>query len=221
VARAVAGRRARAVTAVAMRNGTVLRWLAAPAGAAVLVLGVWVAGGLVTDDFRASMALTALWVAIAAAASVRLVRRRRDVGVPVVTGALVAAIAVGTYLGLTTLRDKVVHERVAVGPVQAVGTFRSGEHATSGTARVVRVPGGRRVLTLTGFDTSAGPDLRVRIGQGASTDGGNAIDIGALKGNRGDQQYELPQDVRGAGDTVLIWCRAFSALFGSAPLRLS
>ena len=71
-------------------------------------------------------------------------------------GALVAVIAGATYLGLTTLRDKVVHERVAVGPAQAAGTFRSGEHATSGTARVVRIAGGRRVLTLTGFDTSAG-----------------------------------------------------------------
>ena len=79
--------------------------------------------------------------------------------------ALVAVIAGATYLGLTTLRDKVVHERVAVGPAQAAGTFRSGEHATSGTARVVRIAGGRRVLTLTGFDTSAGPDLRVRIGR--------------------------------------------------------
>jgi hypothetical protein len=209
------------VTAMAARERTVIRWLAAPAGASVLVLGVWVAGGLITDDFRTSTALTALWVAIAGAACVWLLRRRPRVGVPVAAGALVAAIAVGSYLGLTTLRDKVVHERVAVGPAQATGTFRSGEHATSGIARVIRISGGRRVLTLTGFDTSAGPDLRVRIGQGASTDGGKAIDIGALKGNRGDQQYELPAEVRGAGDTVLIWCRAFSALFGSAPLRVA
>lgn len=196
-----------------------MRWLAAPAAAAGVVLGVWVAGGLITDDFRAAMALTGLWIVIAAAACVVLVRRQRRVGVPVAAGALVAAIAVTAYLGLTTLRDKVVHERVAVGPAQAAGTFRSGEHATAGSARVVRIPGGRRVLTLTGFDTAAGPDLRVRVGRGASTDGGDAIDIGALKGNRGDQQYELPRGVGGAGDTVLIWCRAFSALFGSAALR--
>lgn len=196
-----------------------MRWLAAPAAAAGVVLGVWVAGGLITDDFRAAMALTGLWIVIAAAACVVLVRRQRRVGVPVAAGALVAAIAVTAYLGLTTLRDKVVHERVAVGPAQAAGTFRSGEHATAGTARVVRIPGGRRVLTLTGFDTAAGPDLRVRVGRGASTDGGDAIDIGALRGNRGDQQYELPRGVGGAGDTVLIWCRAFSALFGSAALR--
>jgi hypothetical protein len=46
-----------------------------------------------------------------------------------------------------------------------------------------------------------------------------AIDLGALKGNGGDQQYELPGRAALRGRTVVIWCRAFSALFGSAPLR--
>jgi hypothetical protein len=42
---------------------------------------------------------------------------------------------------------------------------------------------------------------------------------GRREGNRGDQQYELPARIRGGARTVRIWCRAFSALFGSAPLR--
>jgi uncharacterized protein YndB with AHSA1/START domain len=46
-----------------------------------------------------------------------------------------------------------------------------------------------------------------------------SIDLGALKGNRGDQQYELPRRAALAGRTVVIWCRAFRAPFGSAPLR--
>jgi hypothetical protein len=80
---------------------------------------------------------------------------------------------------------------------------------------------GRRVLTLTGFETAAGPDLRVRVAPGPTTDGGadDVTDLGALKGNRGNQQYELPPEIGGDGATVIIWCRAFSALFGSAPLR--
>jgi hypothetical protein len=77
---------------------------------------------------------------------------------------------------------------------------------------VVKLASGRRVLTLTDFETSAGPDLRVRIGD---------ADLGALKGNRGDQQYDVPKDLDPRGDTVRIWCRAFSALFGSAELRAS
>jgi Electron transfer DM13 len=127
---------------------------------------------------------------------------------------------VGIYLGLSTLRDRVVDETVAVGTPAAAGVFRSGEHHTEGRAAVVRVSDGARYLTLTSFDTSAGPDLRVRLVPGRSDDGGvdAAIDLGALKGNRGDQQYRVPADADVAGSTVVIWCRAFSVPFGSALL---
>ena len=103
----------------------------------------------------------------------------------------------------------------------AVGRFRSHEHETNGTAKVVRLADARRFLTLTSFVTSAGPDLRVRLVPGDTSDGdaSGSIDLGALKGNRGDQQYELPRRASLAGRTVVIWCRAFSAPFGSAPLR--
>jgi hypothetical protein len=95
----------------------------------------------------------------------------------------------------------------------ASGRFRSQEHATRGVATVVRVADGRRFLTLTRFATSAGPDLRVRLLRR-----GEAIDLGALKGNRGDQQYALPRSAVLRGAEVVIWCRAFSVPFGSARL---
>jgi hypothetical protein len=79
---------------------------------------------------------------------------------------------------------------------------------------------GRRYLTLTSFSTSPGPDLRVRLASSRTLDGGaaDAVDLGALKGNRGDQQYRLPAGVNLHGRAVVIWCRAFSARFGSAAL---
>ena len=85
----------------------------------------------------------------------------------------------------------------------------------------MRLADGRRFLTLTAFTTSRGPDLRVRLVPGDSSDGGakGAVDLGALKGNRGDQQYRLPAGVQLAGRSVVVWCRAFSAPFGSASLR--
>jgi hypothetical protein len=100
------------------------------------------------------------------------------------------------------------------------GRFRSGEHATSGRASIVRLADGRRFLTLTSFATSPGPDLRVRLVPGDSQNGGAAssIDLGALKGNRGSQQYRIPRNARLTGRSVVIWCRAFSAPFGSARL---
>jgi hypothetical protein len=214
--------------------------LAAPAVAAIVLTGVWVAGGVITDDYRASMGLTAAWFAISGAACVLVARRRRALRIPVIAAYLVTAGAVGAYLGATTLRDDVVHERVITaapapaparaaapgarppaGPVEvARGRFRPHEHATAGTARVIRDTDGRRHLTLTSFSTSPGPDLRVRLVPGDSSDGGaeGAIDLGALKGNRGDQQYTLPRGADPRGRTVVIWCRAFSAPFGSAAL---
>ena len=217
--------------------GRVARWLALPAVAAVFLLGVWFAGGVVTDSFRASMALVAAWYVVAAAAVLAVARARRRLALPMVAGYAIAAVGVGAYLGLTTLRDRVVDERVAVGvpaaqagerraPERAVpveelnGRFVSGEHATEGRAAIVRLPSGRRVLTLTRFDTSAGPDLRVRLVPGRTGDGGadGNVDLGALKGNRGDQQYDLPAGLDPRNHTVVIWCRAFSATFGSAVL---
>jgi hypothetical protein len=214
-----------------------LRAAALAAGSALVVAaGVWVTGAVIADDFRVSMALTGLWFVVAGAIAVGSLRAGRATGIPILAGYLVAAIAVGGFLAATTLRDTEVHEVVATGVPEAAlpsardgapanvlersGRLRSGEHATRGTARVVRLTTGRRVLTLTGFSTSAGPDLRVRIVPGGSSDGGvdGALDLGALKGNRGDQQYDLPATYRSGRDTVVVWCRAFSALFGSARL---
>jgi hypothetical protein len=212
--------------------------LSIPFVAVVVVAGVWVTGGVISNDFRTSMALTAVWFALSGAACVAIGVRSRRLRLPVVGAYLVTAALVGGYLGLATVRDRVVDERVVTAAVPptgaaepgraerrnlqlAVGRFRSHEHETSGTAKVVRLADGRRFLTLTGFATSAGPDLRVRLVPGDTSDGGasGSIDLGALKGNRGDQQYALPQGAVLADRTVVIWCRAFSAPFGSAPLQ--
>jgi hypothetical protein len=218
--------------------------LAVPIVAAVVVLGVWVAGGLITDDFRGSIALTTLWMTIAAGVCLVIAVRHRALRVPVLATYVVTAGMLGAFLASTTLRDRVVDEQVVVAapPVAtpaaarpnaapapapqpgnrrlARGRFTSGEHATRGTATVVRLADRRTFLTLTSFATSPGPDLRVRLASSRTLDGGasDAVDLGALKGNRGDQQYRLPPGVSLRGRAVVIWCRAFSARFGSAVL---
>jgi hypothetical protein len=221
--------------------------LIAPLLAVALVAGVWVAGGVVTNDYRASMALTALWLAASGVGCAAVALRRRDLRFPVLGTYVLVTGALGGYLALTTLRDRVVDEQVVVAAPRAAmrseratreraaraaravnvevarGRFREGEHATMGRASVVRLPGGRRFVTLTAFATSPGPDLRVRLVRGDTFDGAadGALDLGALKGNRGDQQYELARGVTVAGRSVVIWCRAFSAPFGAAYLRTS
>jgi hypothetical protein len=233
------------MTTVHRTRSGYLSLLAIPVVAVVVLAGVWVAGGVISDDFRTSMALTAVWFLLAGAACVLVALRSRALRYVVLGTYVVTAGAVGVYLGLTTLRDREVHERVftatpaaaadapaasagaerAPAPAPAAvevarGGFRSHEHATSGAATVVRLADGRRFLTLTSFETSPGPDLRVRLVPEGSTDGGadGAVDLGGLKGNRGDQQYAIPPDAQIAGRSVVIWCRAFSAPFGSARL---
>ncbi|HLF68432.1 MAG TPA: DM13 domain-containing protein [Gaiellaceae bacterium] len=198
-----------------------LRALLAPVSAAVVLAGIWLTGGVLTDDFRLSMALTALWFALVVAGGIVVWRGAPALRLPVTAVAIGTFVLVGAYLGLASVRDVTVNERVATGPAALEGTFVELAHATEGVARVVETPSGR-VLTLTGFRTDPGPDLYVYVVpghvDGASVDGGRRI--ARLKGNVGNQQYDLPADLDlEAGGTVVVWCRAFSVGFGAARLE--
>jgi Electron transfer DM13 len=79
------------------------------------------------------------------------------------------------------------------------------------------------VLTLTSFEVDNGPDLRVYLVAGAARDESevdDSKDLGALNGNKGDQQYDIPCGLDlDRYSTVVIWCRASSVNFARAPLR--
>jgi hypothetical protein len=108
----------------------------------------------------------------------------------------------------------------------AGGTFADLEHATSGSVVVIELEDGSRFLRLEDLDTSNGPDLRVLLSdQPLSTDwdvwdDGVHVDLGALRGNLGSSNYELPDDLDlSAFRTAVIWCRRFTVGFGVAPLE--
>lgn len=206
-----------------------VRLLAVPVVVVVFLLGLWVTAGLITDDFKASMGLTAAWVASCAAAAFVVSRRWPSLRLPV-GGTLAAVVAlVFGYLTLTTFNDKTVNEVVAqVSPAGgnaeiARGEFSGVAHSTSGTAAIVELASGERVLTLTNFETDAGPDLFVYLGTGTeSGELGDSVQLAGLKGNKGNQQYTVRADIDlGAYTKVVIWCRAFSVNFGEAPLATS
>ena len=72
-------------------------------------------------------------------------------------------------------------------------------------------------LSLVNFDSTRVPDGRVYLAN--SLNAADFVDLGALKGNRGDQNYSIPAGVDAADyEYVLIWCRAFSVLIGSARI---
>ena len=107
----------------------------------------------------------------------------------------------------------------------AEGRFHSNAHDTRGTATVLNLGDGRRVLRLTNFATSNGPDVRVYLVAAADVQDNETVktagfvELGPMKGNIGDQNYDIPASVDLANyRTVTIWCKRFSVNFGSAPL---
>ena len=109
--------------------------------------------------------------------------------------------------------------------VVSAGNFHDVAHETKGMATVYQTPDGKKTLRLTNFQTSNGPDVQVYlVANGDATDSDTVtrsgfLSLGALKGNLGDQNYELGPDVDLAKyRAVTIWCRRFSVNFGTAPL---
>jgi hypothetical protein len=92
------------------------------------------------------------------------------------------------------------------------GTSR---YDVEGDALVLNDGTEQRFLRLENFVSDNGPDLKVYLR--AADD--SYVDLGDLKGNIGDQNYEIPVDVNlSQFDTVQIWCERFGVLFGDAVL---
>jgi len=222
------------------RTPLALRLLAIPATVAIALTGLWVTGGLITNDFRAAMGLTAAWMGLAGGAALLIALRSRDFRWPVLGAYAVTAATACAYLTASVLFDDVVNERVATAPATTAaapaagaaprnerlrsGRFEPVSHPARGRATAIRLARGGRVLTLTGFEVDNGPDLRLYLVAGTARTEDEVrdhIDVGALKGNRGDQQYELPAGLDlGRYSTAVVWCRAFSVLFARAPMRV-
>lgn len=110
----------------------------------------------------------------------------------------------------------------------STGQLVSQEHDTTGTVTIFRLPDGQRLLRLSNFSTSNGPDLHVWLSDQklqSGTEGwfvfddGQHVDLGGLKGNIGDQNYVIPAEVDlGRYPSVSIWCQRFSVSFGAAEL---
>ena len=107
----------------------------------------------------------------------------------------------------------------------ASGRFHTNAHETKGLATVYRLPDGKRVLRLTEFATSNGPEVHVYlvaagdVQDDAAVKTAGFVDLGSMKGNVGDQNYDVPADLDLAKyRSATIWCRRFSVNFGTAPL---
>jgi hypothetical protein len=106
------------------------------------------------------------------------------------------------------------------------GRFYSILHPTEGIATIYQMGDGTRVLRLTSFSTSNGPDVHVYMvaaddaKDAATVEKAGYVDLGVIKGNIGDQNYTLGSDLDLTKyHAVSIWCKRFSVNFGAAALK--
>jgi hypothetical protein len=126
--------------------------------------------------------------------------------------------------------DERVHEEMPptnAGPIQTIesGVFYGIAHPTEGAATVYRTGDGALLLRFTSFKTSNGPNVHVYLVAADDAKDETAlhasfIDLGPIKGNIGDQNYDLAASVDlSKYRAVSIWCKRFSVNFGVAPLK--
>jgi hypothetical protein len=219
-----------------------MRRLLVPAVAVAVVLGVpmlvlqrWVA-----ETRFAAIVLVLAWMLLVGVGAAAIALRRPRLRLPVFgTWALVvvATVAIGYATGF---RDMRVDEDVAMASMRADevdgrgsedsrrpqvavelarGTFDGVDgHAGSGMATAIEQPGGARVLTFTEFDVDPGVDVDVYLTT-APDSIDDRVELGDLKGNVGDQQYEIPTDTDlRRYRNVILWCKPFTVRIAVATL---
>ncbi len=125
-----------------------------------------------------------------------------------------------------------VHVTESVGAAEtasaiAQGSFQGADsvHKGSGKATLFAGTDGGRILRLTEFEVTNGPDLEVwlvgkaDIASASDVTKSEYLPLGQLKGNIGDQNYDIPFDADlSKYQSVVIWCEQFSVLFAAATL---
>jgi hypothetical protein len=139
------------------------------------------------------------------------------------TFATLALVVAGIFLytGVTQAQEKSAS-------VLEKGQFHKADKAGSGTATIYQLADGKRVLRLTDFSVDNGPDLHVRLiaaddaKDTASAAKADHLELGKLKGNKGNQNYDLPENMDlSKYKVVSIWCNRFSVNFAAAPLTVA
>jgi hypothetical protein len=116
----------------------------------------------------------------------------------------------------------------AEGQAVYTGRLEGKLHPTSGRATIYKAGDGKEYLRLSDFMTSNGPDVHVvlvraenkALEQEVVKGELEHVELGTLKGNQGDQNYDLPATVDlNQYQAVAIYCERFHAIFGVAKLE--
>jgi Electron transfer DM13 len=111
------------------------------------------------------------------------------------------------------------------------GRFESKSQQISGRATIYKKPGGEEYLRLSDFTAPNDSDIHVVLGRGDDQEltrvlkGGpdsidDSVDLGSLKTNQGDQNYDIPAATDlNKYDAVLIFGERSHMIFGLANLE--
>jgi hypothetical protein len=148
-----------------------------------------------------------------------------------VIAALVLVLPVAWYLLSPLFIDRHADDggvgAAAGGAVVARGSFTDADslHKGEGQAVLSRLPDGRHVLRFEAFRVTNGPDLYVYLSghpaprTSAQLHADGDLEVAVLKGNVGEQAYELPASFDPARlKSVVIYCKRFTTVFSTAEL---
>ena len=127
-------------------------------------------------------------------------------------------------------QSEMMGQPAAANQVEAVamGSFKDADafHRGSGTATIYRTPDGSEVLRLEGLNVTNGPALHVVLSTHPDPERSQQVkqegfvDLGDLKGNRGNQNYPIPAGVdTSIHKSVVIYCYPFAVVFSVATLE--
>jgi hypothetical protein len=126
-------------------------------------------------------------------------------------------ITKGTQAEDTAMADKSDNEMMDTGLTGVFAGAGDGTHNAEGVAKVIPLDAKSDVLRLEDFKVTNGPDLYVYLA--TDKQASDFVDLGKLKANNGNQNYDIPEGTDlSKYSTVVVWCKQFSVLFGSAEL---
>ena len=122
-----------------------------------------------------------------------------------------------------TVMEDEMPERAQEPLALASGMFVDADsfHKGDGSATVYALEDESRVLRRENFEVTNGPQLHVLLAKDPENlTPDTYVDLGELKGNKGDQNYVIPPEAELPQiSSVVIYCKPFSVVFSTANLE--
>ena len=101
---------------------------------------------------------------------------------------------------------------------KSTGNFTNGDGETATGQATIYKKDNTYQLVFENLMVNNGPNLHVYISQEITPK--NFVDLGDLKSIKGNQVYDIPDNVDATSyKYALVYCKAYSHLFGYAPLK--